>query len=565
MSREEIIFLNIHFQIIYGGKLSTIHSDKNALIEKTLNEVKDYIKALKLKEETSVLGTLLSNLGLRIVNSNSGIELGAVDEQGYLYINYETWNRLSKKDKIFLLLHEALHVASADNERAVKHLIRIRRTFPRTAQRIMMLYNYITDSINNEILINELKYNTSLPVLRMNKLLELINELEREVGMPYSDLNTLKSKSKEELFLYVEALLRRLKIPVYVEPIGGEHEGGEPIGPIDEPIGVGGEGKEKGERPIDEPISVEEPRKGGETKESTEESTSVGRKGKEGKEGETEQEHRGESAEEKETDKELPSNIDDLLKKASEEVKKFRDLAKEKDIDKKSIEHEEKPKQPVKTTRRMIDRIIKAYRQAGVSPGSVGELIEEGLEEAKVDWRSLLRYYLEKFTTQAKKRYTWMRESRRLPTLRPGSMRIASPNIWVMIDISGSMYDLVDQALAEIREIASASGSNIYLIGWDTEVRWFKQLNPGEPITIEFTGGGTVLSTPLKQLKNYEDMINKNDILIIITDGVIADAKSNELREAISTASDLFGNKILLSIEDDWAPDDWVKINWSFD
>ena len=169
---------------------------------------------------------------------------------------------------------------------------------------------------------------------------------------------------------------------------------------------------------------------------------------------------------------------------------------------------------------------------------SVGKLpagaeIAFELLRPKVNWRALLRQAilqgpgLQLITT-------WKRPHRKIPNDLPGYTRLAVPNVWTLIDTSGSMVgEHLDQAMTEVFEIAKSLSSKVRIIAWDADAYEDSLENVKRTMKIK-GGGGTRIGPALNLLL---EKMRPNDVVVILTDGLIDDDESPETQRKLATVA----------------------------
>ena len=178
-------------------------------------------------------------------------------------------------------------------------------------------------------------------------------------------------------------------------------------------------------------------------------------------------------------------------------------------IDMDSIPREQLSKEIEKQWR---DSLIKS-KSAGTITGLEQKLFDT-IFEPKIDWRNILRSELISYLGSTIL-VDYSKEGRRNQEL-PGTKTINIPRIWTFVDVSGSVWDEVDQFLSEVVSILKVSG-DVILILWDTKVKLEKHLRSVSDIkNINYTGGGGTRFYPV--ISKYIDKIKPIDVLIIITD-----------------------------------------------
>jgi predicted metal-dependent peptidase len=175
----------------------------------------------------------------------------------------------------------------------------------------------------------------------------------------------------------------------------------------------------------------------------------------------------------------------------------------------------------------------------------------------KVNWRALLRQAilqgpgLQVITT-------WKRPHRKIPSDLPGYTRLIVPNIWAMVDTSGSMVDEhLNQAMTEVFEIAKSLNSKVRFIGWDVDAYEDKLENIKATLKVK-GGGGTKIGPALRLLLSQ---MRRNDIIVVLTDGMIADINETDIQGMLEEAASKSASAIFAStVELPELPSRWRKV-----
>lgn len=158
-------------------------------------------------------------------------------------------------------------------------------------------------------------------------------------------------------------------------------------------------------------------------------------------------------------------------------------------------------------------------KSAGQLPGSLRRVVED-IVNPKVDWKELLRRFLDQFS---KDDYSWKVPNRRhiangdyLPSLRSESMK----EIIVVVDTSASIdAPLIKAALAEIEAIGGGAAAPVRVLYCDYIMQGEEEFGPYDrPIDLKRKfpgGGGTSFQPPFAYVeqKHYDP-----SVLIYITD-----------------------------------------------
>jgi len=172
-----------------------------------------------------------------------------------------------------------------------------------------------------------------------------------------------------------------------------------------------------------------------------------------------------------------------------------------------------------KMKRRLVQAATMA-KAAGKMPGNLSELVDD-LTEAKEDWRSILRQYLE---TEAANDYDWLQADRNYlqrGIVVPSMHNLELGTMAFIIDTSASMNR---GRLAAVWAEAQAIGDEIpinqlIIIQCDTQIACEPTFHDAGdwPATLEIKGrGGTDFRPPFKRL---EDAGIVPDVAVYFTDG----------------------------------------------
>jgi predicted metal-dependent peptidase len=165
------------------------------------------------------------------------------------------------------------------------------------------------------------------------------------------------------------------------------------------------------------------------------------------------------------------------------------------------------------------------------SAGKLPAFVEIALEllKPKVNWRALLRQAilqgpgLQVITT-------WKRPHRKIPNDLPGYTRLIVPNVWALVDTSGSMVgEHLNQVMTEVFEIAKSLGSKVRIIAWDADA--YESTLEDVKATMKIKGGGGTRIGPALNL--LLEKMRPNDIIIILTDGIIDDDESPDIQRKL--------------------------------
>jgi predicted metal-dependent peptidase len=158
---------------------------------------------------------------------------------------------------------------------------------------------------------------------------------------------------------------------------------------------------------------------------------------------------------------------------------------------------------------------------AGTLPAELERLINE-LSQSKLPWKEIIKKEI--INGLGKTVISdWKKSSRRYALL-PGNKRLISPNIWILVDTSGSIDEKeLKQFLSEVYGISKNQAQGI-IVPWDAKVYPMIKLKKPSDIklkTIKLYGGGGTLIKPA--LTETLALMKFGDMVVILTDGDIFD------------------------------------------
>lgn len=169
----------------------------------------------------------------------------------------------------------------------------------------------------------------------------------------------------------------------------------------------------------------------------------------------------------------------------------------------------------------VVEAILTA-KNAGMKLSAVEEQMLDELLKPKIDWRKVIRQdmliYVRKNAIT-----TWTRLNRK-SSLLPGMRYLGKPNVWIFMDVSGSVWGEVKEFLTEMVGLIGEVNT-MRLITWDTKVTGEHLLrNVKDLMNIKVKGGGGTAIMPA--LEKYAKNIKPNDYMIVITDLYIFDEET---------------------------------------
>lgn len=150
-----------------------------------------------------------------------------------------------------------------------------------------------------------------------------------------------------------------------------------------------------------------------------------------------------------------------------------------------------------------IAQAAQAAKMMGKMSAGLQRLVGEVLEP-KVDWRDVLRRFVEKCKTDQR---SWARPNRRFIAqglFLPSISGEAMGEIAIAVDCSGSIDDkTIAQFAAEIRTIQEdSSPSKIHVVYFDSEVSHYESYGRDDTLDIKPHGGGGTAFSPVFQYFN---------------------------------------------------------------
>jgi predicted metal-dependent peptidase len=162
-------------------------------------------------------------------------------------------------------------------------------------------------------------------------------------------------------------------------------------------------------------------------------------------------------------------------------------------------------------------------KTAGNIPGEMKSIIEE-LEKPQIKWTTALRTFASSVLS-SDKRSTWNRPNRRTGKDQMGSLRKKRLNLLVAIDTSGSLSaDELRLFLSEIKGIKKQTNAEITIVQCDARIQSVQSWNEINIDQFEvFGGGGTDLCPPFELAKTRKwgsyKLSEVPDGIVYLTDG----------------------------------------------
>ena len=180
--------------------------------------------------------------------------------------------------------------------------------------------------------------------------------------------------------------------------------------------------------------------------------------------------------------------------------------------------------------RKLVDALVRSYlmaKMAGSVPGHL-ETELDSLGRSVIDWRQKLRRSL--VSSLGSVVETWAKPNRRVDEY-PGVKRFSLKDVWVLIDVSGSIsMDEFRQFMTEVYEIAKQFNAKVNIVEWDADVQ--KVVMNADKKYIPQIGragfGGTVIKPALKYVLEG-NKLKYGSTVIIFSDWVLYDYDDPEV------------------------------------
>jgi len=155
------------------------------------------------------------------------------------------------------------------------------------------------------------------------------------------------------------------------------------------------------------------------------------------------------------------------------------------------------------------------------------------LGRSVIDWRQKLRRSL--VSSLGSVVETWHKPNRRVDEY-PGVKRLSLKDVWVLIDVSGSIsMDEFRQFMTEVYEIARLYNAKVNIIEWDADVQ--KVVMNADKRYIPQVGragfGGTIIKPALRYVLEG-NKLKYGSTVIIFSDWVLYDYNDAETRELLN-------------------------------
>jgi len=194
-----------------------------------------------------------------------------------------------------------------------------------------------------------------------------------------------------------------------------------------------------------------------------------------------------------------------------------------------------------------------------------------GIARTRLEWKRILRNIIMELARSAR-RYSWIRESRKLGEDAMGRLRTEKPkniHVIVMVDVSGSTVaeGVYEEFLNEVAGIVKVMNASATLITWDHDVTGVYHVERGKwnvVVNLKPRGGGGTDPMPATQeaLKETKQILAKNPRarvgVVMFTDGLFSVSNPAPLAELARIAGVAV---YCYTVEDhpEWFPG-WVRV-----
>lgn len=178
-----------------------------------------------------------------------------------------------------------------------------------------------------------------------------------------------------------------------------------------------------------------------------------------------------------------------------------------------------------------------AGKGIGSLPASLARIVEK-LTKSQVDWRSMLRTYLQRGLGSLVVS-SWQVPSRRWGEMYPGTKMVTNPSVWCLVDTSGSITDKqLEQFLSEVYAISKTYKTTVHVMPFDADAyEILSARNPSEVATKVAAkmqgGGGTEIKPAIAHLLR-ERKFKTKDAVVIMSDGHIRDLNNVEVKDMMN-------------------------------
>jgi len=197
-------------------------------------------------------------------------------------------------------------------------------------------------------------------------------------------------------------------------------------------------------------------------------------------------------------------------------------------------------------------RMTEGDKRAGVGRAPPDDFLLGEITVKKPEWEALLTSTISNFISKTAI-VSWHFVNRRAPFEKPGIRYMTTPDMHILLDVSGSMLDgTLTRALERILHIAeNYQDSKVMLYKWSDGVsppekidrKFAENVKKYKKINIET--GGTVIEPALDVVLSK---VSKKDVVIVLTDGYIYDIDKNSVIEKFRKLTQKAGLVIFASL-----------------
>lgn len=212
------------------------------------------------------------------------------------------------------------------------------------------------------------------------------------------------------------------------------------------------------------------------------------------------------------------------------------------------------PEDVYRVVKEVIDIVnsIGHLKGAGAGATAMEDYVLREVDEKRPEWEAILTEELTNFISRQAV-VSWHYVNRRAPFVRPGIRYTSFPNIHILLDVSGSMLDgTLEKALERIIYIVeNYPDVKLTLYKWSSSCSIPEKIdrrfstNLKKYGRLEINTGGTEIEPALDEVLKH---VNKEDVVVVLTDGYIYDIEMNSVQKKFEKLADKAGLVIFASL-----------------
>lgn len=187
----------------------------------------------------------------------------------------------------------------------------------------------------------------------------------------------------------------------------------------------------------------------------------------------------------------------------------------------------------------------------GTLPAGLARIVNK-LTESKVDWRSQLRTQLQRGLGSLIIS-SWQVPSRRWGESYPGTKMVTKPDVWCIVDTSGSIsQEQLEQFMAEVYSISRNFGVPVHVLPFDAQ--YYEILTARRPdevvrkVMMKMKGGGGTEIEPAITHLLEEKKFKPKDAVVIMSDGDIFDLGRTSVKDKMNRLANNSSTFIFLTV-----------------